>query len=148
MWQHREPRSSSHQSSSVRRTGCEGKRTTAVRTLPCAYTNIWCPQTVAMRESRMTRNGHVRFGERGRETRLSQGRKVRSAPTLLSPLLMNVALHGMETTISAGYSKSLTVEKPRLIRYADDVRHLTQDEILLAEKRGSEEDDLWVTLPT
>jgi hypothetical protein len=40
------------------------------------------------------------------------------------------------------------VEQPMLIRYADDVRHLTQDEILLAEKRGSEEDDLWVTLPT
>src|SRR6266568_4264460 len=38
-----------------------------------------------MRESRMTRNGHVRFGERGRETRLSQGRKVRSAPTLSFP---------------------------------------------------------------
>src|SRR6266700_638894 len=36
----------------------------------------------------------------------------------------------------------------RYCRYADDVRHLTQDEILLAEKRGSEEDDLWVTLPT
>ncbi len=67
---------------------------------------------------------------------------------VVSPLLMNVALHGMETTIIAGYSKSHTVEKPRLIRYADDVRHLTQDEILLAEKRGSEEDDLWVTLPT
>src|SRR6266700_427399 len=148
MWQHREPRSSSHQSSSVRRTGCEGKRTTAVRTLPCAHTNIWRPQTVAMRESRMTRNGHVRFGERGRETRLSQGRKVRSAPTLFTPVLANIALHGMETTIIAGYSKSHTVEKPRLIRYADDVRHLTQDEILLAEKRGSEEDDLWVTLPT
>lgn len=34
------------------------------------------------------------------------------------------------------------------VRYADDVRHLTQDEILLAEKRGSEDKDLWVTLPT
>ncbi len=36
----------------------------------------------------------------------------------------------------------------RYCRYADDVRHLTQNEILLAEKRGSEEDDPWVTLPT
>src|SRR6266568_2575864 len=137
MWQHREPRSSSHQSSSVRRTGCEGKRTTAVRTLPCAYTNIWRPQTVAMRESRMTRNGHVRFGERGRETRLSQGRKVRSAPTLLSPLLMNVALHGMETTIIAGYSKSHTVEKPRLIRYADDfvIFHSRLEELLKVSEK-------------
>src|SRR6266699_442814 len=34
---------------------------------------------------------------------------------VVSPLLMNVALHGMETTIIAGYSKSHTVEKPRLI---------------------------------
>src|SRR5438270_1334094 len=39
---------------------------------------------------------------------------------VISPLLMNVALHGMETLISEGYSKSHTVEKPRLIRYADD----------------------------
>jgi len=33
-------------------------------------------------------------------------------------------------------------------RYADDVRHFTQHEILLAEKRGSEDDDLWVISPT
>src|SRR2546425_5892787 len=39
---------------------------------------------------------------------------------VISPLLMNVALHGMETLVSEGYSKSHTVEKPRLIRYADD----------------------------
>src|SRR6266568_2461391 len=151
MWQHREPRSSSHQSSSVRRTGCEGKRTTAVRTLPCAYTNIWRPQTVAMRESRMTRNGHVRFGERGRETRLSQGRKVRSAPTLFSPVLANMTLDGLERRLRERFPKTTIkgiAAKVNVVRYADDVRHLTQDEILLAEKRGSEEDDLWVTLPT
>src|SRR6266700_1440239 len=90
-----------------------------------------------MRESRMTRNGHVRFGERGRETRLSQGRKVRSAPTLFSPLLMNVALHGMETTIIAGYSKSHTVEKPRLIRYADDfvIFHSRLEELLKVSEK-------------
>ncbi len=68
----------------------------------------------------MTRNGHVRFGERSRETRSSRGEKVRSAPTLFSPLLMNVALNGMETMLIEGYSKSHAVEKPRLIRYADD----------------------------
>src|SRR6266699_7229114 len=108
MWQHREPRSSSHQSPSVRRTGCEGKRTTAVRTLPCAHTNIWRPQTVAMRESRMTRNGHVRFGERGRETRLSQGRKVRSAPTLFSPVLANMTLDGLERMLMQHFPKVKT----------------------------------------
>ena len=32
----------------------------------------------------MKGNSHVRFGERGGETRLPQGRKVRSAPTLRS----------------------------------------------------------------
>jgi retron-type reverse transcriptase len=36
----------------------------------------------------------------------------------------------------------------RYCRYADDVRHLTQYEILLAEKGGSEDDDLWVISPT
>ncbi len=71
----------------------------AVRTLSCAYSNIWRPQTVAMRESRMTRNCHVRFGERSRETHLSQGRKVRSAPTLLSPILANIYLNKLDKYI-------------------------------------------------
>ncbi len=85
----------------------------------------------------MTRNGHVRFGERGRETRLSQDRKVRSAPTLFSPLLANIAMHGMETAVRTAFT--LKEKKPNFIRYADDVRHLTRYEILLAEKGGSEE---------
>jgi hypothetical protein len=33
-------------------------------------------------------------------------------------------------------------------RYADDVRHLTHNEILLTEKEGSEENDLRVISPT
>ena len=49
-----------------------------------------------MMESRMTRNCHVRFGERYEETRPPQGRKVRFAPTPLSPLLANIALNGIE----------------------------------------------------
>src|SRR6266568_4692541 len=74
-----------------------------------------------MRESRMTRNGHVRFGERGRETRLSQGRKVRSAPTLLSPLLANIALHGMEEAIGVKYDyRGQLIGKRAVVRYADD----------------------------
>jgi hypothetical protein len=36
---------------------------------------------------------HVRFGERGRETRLPRGSKVRSAPTPSSPILSNIVLH-------------------------------------------------------
>jgi RNA-directed DNA polymerase len=39
---------------------------------------------------------------------------------VISPLLMNVALHGMEQIISEGFSKSHSVEKPLLVRYADD----------------------------
>ena len=85
--------------------------------LSCPQDKRWA--TVVM-ESCVMRKYHAQFGERDRETRLSRGRKVRSVPTPLSPLLMNVALHGMETLISEGYSKSHTVEKPRLIRYADD----------------------------
>jgi len=39
---------------------------------------------------------------------------------VISPLLANIALHGMEEAIKEGYSKSNSVEKPVLIRYADD----------------------------
>jgi len=39
---------------------------------------------------------------------------------VISPLLMNIALHGMEHAITEGYSKSHAVEKPLLVRYADD----------------------------
>lgn len=39
---------------------------------------------------------------------------------VISPLLMNIALHGMEGVVSEGYSKSHAVEKPLLVRYADD----------------------------
>ena len=44
-----------------------------------------------MMESRMTRNCHVRFGERYEETRQSQDWKVRFVPTPCSPLLANIA---------------------------------------------------------
>src|SRR2546421_12116435 len=39
---------------------------------------------------------------------------------VISPLLMNVALHGMEQAVVEGYSKSHAVAKPPLVRYADD----------------------------
>ncbi len=145
----------------------------------------------------MTRNGHVRFGERGRETRLSQGRKVRSAPTLFSPISSNIYMDRLdkyiEKHIIPAYTKgdrrkpneaynALLNEAARLkrkgklseaievrrraqqlpsidphdpdyrrlkyVRYADDVRHLTQYEILLAEKGGPEEYNLRVISPT
>ena len=58
-------------------------------------------------ESRMTRNCHVRFGERYEETHQSRDWKVRFVPTLLSPLLANIALHGLEDLGNG-------------LRYADD----------------------------
>jgi RNA-directed DNA polymerase len=56
------------------------------------------------------------------------------------PLLMNVALHGMERRITEGYSKSHAVEKPLLIRYADDcVRlHSNRSELQKAATRVTE----------
>ncbi len=45
----------------------------------------------------------------------------------LSPLLANVALHGMETIVEKG-QKGRNVEKPVLIRYADDFVLLHSDE--------------------
>ncbi len=86
-----------------------------------------------MMESRMTRNCHVRFGERYEETRQSQDWKVRFVPTLLSPLLANIALHGMENMLME-FAKTLDMRNIRgyqigwqakvqsltFIRYADD----------------------------
>ena len=49
-----------------------------------------------MMESRMTRKCHVRFGERDEETRKLRDLKVRFVPTPFSPLLANIAIHGLE----------------------------------------------------
>jgi len=65
-------------------------------------------------ESRVKGNFHARFGERDRETRTSQGVKVRSVPTPFSPLLANIGWHGLETYIKA------TNKKLGVVRYADD----------------------------
>ena len=85
-----------------------------------------------MMESRVTRKCHARFGERDRETRTSQGVKVRSVPTPLSPLLANIALHGMEEQIKQ-YAETLADRKVAkrqslsLIRYGDDFVILHKD---------------------
>jgi RNA-directed DNA polymerase len=39
---------------------------------------------------------------------------------VISPLLANIALHGMEQAIIKGYPKGHRAEKPMLVRYADD----------------------------
>ena len=46
----------------------------------------------------------------------------------------------MEAALQLAYT--VREGKPALIRYADDVRHVTQNEILLTEKGGSEVQDL------
>ena len=67
-----------------------------------------------MMESRMTRNCHVRFGERYEETHQSQDWKVRFVPTPCSPILSNIGLHGLETVVKNQN------QKLGVIRYADD----------------------------
>jgi RNA-directed DNA polymerase len=55
----------------------------------------------------------------------------------LSPLLMNIALHGMETAITEGTKKS---GKPMLIRYADDfvIFHAKEEELKKAAERATQ----------
>ncbi len=66
-----------------------------------------------MMESEVTGNCHASFGERDRETHKSRGLKVRSVPTLFSPLLANIALNGIE-------------EIHQSVRYADDMVSATR----------------------
>ncbi|MDJ0648395.1 MAG: group II intron maturase-specific domain-containing protein [Xenococcaceae cyanobacterium MO_188.B19] len=88
----------------------------------------------------MTRNCHVRFGERYEETHQSQDWKVRFVPTPLSPLLANVALHGLETmlneyAVTIDYrncygrqeSQKNKIKSLNFIRYADDFLVLHRD---------------------
>ncbi len=64
-------------------------------------------------------DGHIYFtSEKG----IAQG-------GVLSPLLINVALHGMESVVGEGeilrFAENDKRGQPVLVRYADDVRHLT-----------------------
>ncbi|WP_445305958.1 hypothetical protein, partial [Microcoleus sp. Z1_B5] len=72
---------------------------------------------------------HVRFGERNEETHKSRDLEVRFVPTPFSPLLANIALHGMEHRIKQAFPRRTIVKKGKysgyqsgatLIRYADD----------------------------
>src|SRR6266436_5119928 len=69
---------------------------------------------------------------------------------IISPVLANMTLDGLERRLRERFPKPHTRDnaKVNFIRYADDVRHLTHNEILLAEKEGSEESDLRVISPT
>ncbi len=52
---------------------------------------------------------------------------MRPVPTSFSPLLANVALHGIEECASLGLTQRTKVQAPRLIRYADDLVVLHRD---------------------
>jgi RNA-directed DNA polymerase len=56
---------------------------------------------------------------------------------VLSPLLMNIALHGMEEAVTGGKASSQGREHPLLIRYGDDfvILHADLHELQQAEKR-------------
>src|SRR5690348_854970 len=58
---------------------------------------------------------------------------------VISPLLANIALHGMEQAMIEGYPKSHTVEKPMLVRYADDfvILHSDKTELQRAADRAA-----------
>jgi len=58
------------------------------------------------------------------------------------------ALQAQRRRLPSGDPFDGTYKRLVYCRYADDVRHVTQDEILLAEKGGSEDDDLRVISPT
>jgi RNA-directed DNA polymerase len=60
---------------------------------------------------------------------------------VISPLLANIALHGMEEAIKEGYAKA--VEKPQLVRYADDfvILHSSRK----AVERAAERTERWLS---
>jgi hypothetical protein len=58
-----------------------------------------------MMESRMTRNCHVRFGEKDEETHKSRDLEVRFVPTPFSPLLSNIALQELEDILESYVKK-------------------------------------------
>lgn len=93
-----------------------------------------------MMESEVTGNCHASFGERDRETHKSRGLKVRSVPTLLSPLLANIALHGLENRLKQfartlpgrnGFGKRDLMKQLSVIRYADDFVILHPDKTVV-----------------
>ena len=56
---------------------------------------------------------------------------------VLSPLLMNIALHGMEEVVTGGNGSSQGRDRPFLVRYGDDfvILHADLHELQQAEKR-------------
>jgi RNA-directed DNA polymerase len=85
--------------------------------------------------------GYVEFGKwQSTENGTPQG-------GVASPLLANIALHGMEEALGIKYRKdcSQIIGGRALVRYADDVRHFTGRWIPFTERRGLEETTLGPT---
>jgi RNA-directed DNA polymerase len=61
---------------------------------------------------------------------------------VISPLLANVALHGMEKIAKEGYKENRSVEKPILVRYADDFVILYSDKAEL--QKAAERVTAWL----
>jgi RNA-directed DNA polymerase len=65
---------------------------------------------------------------------------------VMSPLLANIALHGMEEALGVVVDRKGQIRGNRaVVRYADDVRHFTRHEIHLTEMGGPEEHNLQAT---
>jgi hypothetical protein len=59
---------------------------------------------------------------------------------VISPLLANIALHGMEAALGVQRTRAGGIKGHRaVVRYADDVRHITVSEIPVTDGRGPEE---------
>jgi len=61
---------------------------------------------------------------------------------VISPLLANIALHGLEEVVKKGYSKNHSTEKPVVIRYADDFLILHSE--LKAIEKATETVETWL----
>lgn len=70
---------------------------------------------------------------------------------VVSPILANIALHGLEEAITAAFPQhqkgEVVTQRPAVIRYADDVRRIIRRPNPAAGGRGSE-GDLWAISPT
>lgn len=63
-----------------------------------------------------------------------------------SPTIANIALDGLDAVLTERFGQSQSAihrNRMRLVRYADDVRHITRRQISLAEGGGTER-NLWV----
>src|SRR5205807_1263057 len=98
-----------------------------------------------MMESEVMGNYHASFGERDGETRTVRIVKVRTVPTPPSPLLANIALHGLEEFLCSHFPARTRRNpeqpgrqlhwQPQVIRYADELVILPRDRTVIEQCR-------------